>query len=111
MHKDLHRCRAAALSMILTSNRRSQSWLVKSCRNWERQIDGVAIRVPTRNVSLVDLKFVAKEQQPLKKSMQLLWLLQMGFEKIFSDIMTSRWSLWTLIMTKRSSIFLWKEPK
>ena len=59
MHKDLHRARAAALNMIPTSTGAAKA-VGKVLPELKGKLDGVAIRVPTPNVSLVDLKFVAK---------------------------------------------------
>jgi len=54
MHKDLYRARAAALSMIPTSTGAARAvGLVLPELNGK--LDGVAIRVPTPNVSAVDL--------------------------------------------------------
>jgi glyceraldehyde 3-phosphate dehydrogenase len=59
VHKDLYRARAAALSMIPTSTGAAKAvGLVLPDLNGK--LDGVAIRVPTPNVSVVDFKFVAK---------------------------------------------------
>ena len=59
MHKDLYRARAAALSMIPTSTGAAKAvGLVLPELNGK--LDGAAIRVPTPNVSVVDLKFTAK---------------------------------------------------
>jgi len=59
LHKDLYRGRAAALSMIPTSTGAAKAvGLVLPELNGK--LDGVAIRVPTPNVSVVDFKFVAK---------------------------------------------------
>lgn len=57
-HKDLHRARAAAMSMIPTSTgaARAVSLVIPDL---EGKLDGSAIRVPTPNVSCIDLKFVA----------------------------------------------------
>jgi glyceraldehyde 3-phosphate dehydrogenase len=58
MHKDLYRARAAAMSMIPTSTGAAKAvGLVLPELNGK--LDGVAIRVPTPNVSVVDFKFVA----------------------------------------------------
>jgi glyceraldehyde 3-phosphate dehydrogenase len=58
MHKDLYRARAAALSMIPTSTGAAKAvGLVLPALNGK--LDGVAIRVPTPNVSVVDLTFEA----------------------------------------------------
>ncbi|MFG1399635.1 type I glyceraldehyde-3-phosphate dehydrogenase [Roseixanthobacter pseudopolyaromaticivorans] len=59
VHKDLYRARAAALSMIPTSTGAAKAvGLVLPELNGK--LDGVSIRVPTPNVSVIDLKFVAK---------------------------------------------------
>ena len=59
MHKDLYRARAAALSMIPTSTGAAKAvGLVMP--ELKGKLDGISIRVPTPNVSVVDLKFVAK---------------------------------------------------
>lgn len=58
MHSDLYRARAAALSMIPTSTGAAKAvGLVLPDLNGK--LDGVAIRVPTPNVSVVDLVFQA----------------------------------------------------
>ncbi|MFC7703478.1 type I glyceraldehyde-3-phosphate dehydrogenase [Plastorhodobacter daqingensis] len=58
LHKDLYRARAAALSMIPTSTGAAKAvGLVLPELNGK--LDGVAIRVPTPNVSVVDLTFEA----------------------------------------------------
>lgn len=58
MHKDLYRARAAAQSMIPTSTGAAKAvGLVLPELNGK--LDGVAIRVPTPNVSVVDLVFEA----------------------------------------------------
>ena len=59
MHKDLYRARAAALSMIPTSTGAAKA-VGLVLPELAGRLDGVAIRVPTPNVSCVDLKFVAK---------------------------------------------------
>ena len=59
MHKDLYRARAAAMSMIPTSTGAAKAvGLVLPDLNGK--LDGMSIRVPTPNVSVVDLKFIAK---------------------------------------------------
>ncbi len=59
MHSDLYRARAAGLSMIPTSTGAAKAiGLVLPELNGK--LDGVAIRVPTPNVSVIDLKIVAK---------------------------------------------------
>jgi glyceraldehyde 3-phosphate dehydrogenase len=58
MHKDLYRARAAALSMIPTSTGAAKA-VGLVLPELAGKLDGVAIRVPTPNVSCIDLKFVA----------------------------------------------------
>ena len=61
MHKDLYRARSAALSMIPTSTGAAKAvGLVLPELNG--RLDGVSIRVPTPNVSVIDFKFVAKRE-------------------------------------------------
>ena len=59
MHKDLYRGRAAALSMIPTSTGAAKA-VGLVLPELKGKLDGVSVRVPTPNVSLVDLKFCAK---------------------------------------------------
>jgi glyceraldehyde 3-phosphate dehydrogenase len=58
MHKDLYRGRAAALSMIPTSTGAAKA-VGLVLPELKGKLDGVAIRVPTPNVSVVDLVFEA----------------------------------------------------
>jgi glyceraldehyde 3-phosphate dehydrogenase len=53
-HKDLRRARAATLSMIPTSTGAAKA-IYLAIPELKGKLDGVAIRVPTPNVSLVDL--------------------------------------------------------
>jgi glyceraldehyde 3-phosphate dehydrogenase len=59
-HKDLRRARAAALSMIPTSTGAAKA-LRLVIPEVEGKLDGFAIRVPTPNVSVVDLTFLAEK--------------------------------------------------
>jgi glyceraldehyde 3-phosphate dehydrogenase len=59
MHKDLYRARAAALSQIPTSTGAAKA-IGLVLPQLKGKLDGISIRVPTPNVSLVDLKFVSK---------------------------------------------------
>src|SRR5215213_10121836 len=61
VHKDLYRARAAALSMIPTSTGAAKA-VGLVLPELAGRLDGVAIRVPTPNVSVVDFKFVAKRK-------------------------------------------------
>jgi glyceraldehyde 3-phosphate dehydrogenase len=59
-HKDLRRARAAALSMIPSSTGAAKA-LKLVIPEMAGKLDGFAIRVPTPNVSVVDLTFVAEK--------------------------------------------------
>jgi glyceraldehyde 3-phosphate dehydrogenase len=58
LHKDLRRARAASVSMIPTSTgaARAVGLVLPELKG---KLDGTAIRVPTPNVSMIDLTFVA----------------------------------------------------
>ena len=58
-HKDLYRARAATASMIPTSTGAAKA-VGLVLPELKGKLDGVAIRVPTQNVSMVDLTFVPK---------------------------------------------------
>ena len=71
MHKDLYRARAAAMSMIPTSTGAAKAvGLVLPELNGK--LDGVAIRVPTPNVSVVDLNFIAKRETTVEEINQAI---------------------------------------
>jgi glyceraldehyde 3-phosphate dehydrogenase len=61
LHKDLYRARAAAVSMIPTSTGAAKA-VGLVLPELKGKLDGVAIRVPTPNVSLVDLKVVTRRE-------------------------------------------------
>ena len=66
MHKDMYRARAAGLSMIPTSTGAAKAvGLVLPELNGK--LDGVAIRVPTPNVSVVDLVFEASRSTTVEE--------------------------------------------
>jgi glyceraldehyde 3-phosphate dehydrogenase len=58
MHKDLYRGRAAAMSQIPTSTGAAKA-IGLVLPELKGKLDGVSVRVPTPNVSCVDLKFIA----------------------------------------------------
>ncbi|MEM7044845.1 MAG: type I glyceraldehyde-3-phosphate dehydrogenase [Pseudomonadota bacterium] len=65
-HKDLYRARGAATSMIPTSTgaARAVGLVLPELKG---KLDGVAIRVPTPNVSLVDLTFVPSRETSIEE--------------------------------------------
>lgn len=66
MHKDLYRARAAALSMIPTSTGAAKA-VGLVLPELKGKLDGVSIRVPTPNVSVVDLTFIAKRETSVEE--------------------------------------------
>ena len=60
-HKDLRRARACAMSMIPTSTGAAKA-IGLVLPELKGKLDGGAIRVPTPNVSMVDLNFLAKRE-------------------------------------------------
>ena len=65
LHKDLRRARASGDAMIPTSTgaAKAMSLVLPSLKG---KLDGTAIRVPTPNVSLIDLTFVTKKEITLE---------------------------------------------
>lgn len=61
LHKDLRRARGAALSMIPTSTGAARA-VGLVLPELDGKLDGSAIRVPTPNVSMIDLTFTAKRK-------------------------------------------------
>ena len=59
-HKDLYRARAAAMAMIPTSTGAAKA-IGEVIPALNGKLDGTALRVPTPNVSAVDLTFVASK--------------------------------------------------
>ncbi len=60
LHKDLHRARSANMSMIPTSTGAARA-VGLVLPELDGKLDGTAIRVPTPNVSLIDLTFTAAQ--------------------------------------------------
>jgi glyceraldehyde 3-phosphate dehydrogenase len=61
LHKDLRRARASALSMIPTSTGAAKA-IGLVIPELAGKLDGTAVRVPTPNVSMIDLKVVTKRK-------------------------------------------------
>jgi glyceraldehyde 3-phosphate dehydrogenase len=66
MHKDLYRARAASLSMIPTSTGAAKA-VGLVLPHLKGKLDGSSIRVPTPNVSVVDLKIVPSRSVSLQE--------------------------------------------
>ena len=71
LHKDLRRARAAALSMIPTSTgaARAMGLVMPALKG---KLDGTSIRVPTANVSLIDLSFDAARDTSAEEINELM---------------------------------------
>jgi glyceraldehyde 3-phosphate dehydrogenase len=65
-HKDLHRARAATMSIIPTSTGAARA-VGSVLPELKGKLDGVAFRVPTPNVSVVDLTFVPARQTSVEE--------------------------------------------
>jgi glyceraldehyde 3-phosphate dehydrogenase len=70
-HRDLYRARAATCSMIPTSTGAAKA-VGLVLPELKGKLDGVAIRVPTQNVSLVDLTFTPKRETSAEEVNALL---------------------------------------
>ena len=66
IHKDMRRARAAALSMIPTTTGAARA-VGEVLPELKGKLDGSSVRVPTPNVSLVDLKFLAKRNTTIEE--------------------------------------------
>jgi glyceraldehyde 3-phosphate dehydrogenase len=60
-HDDLYRCRAAAIAMVPTSTGAAKA-IGSVIPELKGKLDGTAIRVPTPNVSAIDLTFKSKKK-------------------------------------------------
>ncbi len=85
LHKDLYRARAAAQSMIPTSTGAAKA-VGLVLPELKGRLDGVAVRVPTPNVSLVDFKFVAKRSTSVDEVNQAAKTAAAGALKGILDI-------------------------
>jgi glyceraldehyde 3-phosphate dehydrogenase len=70
-HKDLRRARAAALSMIPTTTGAAQA-VGLVLPELKGKFDGISVRVPTPNVSLVDLTFQTEKGTSVEEINQVL---------------------------------------
>jgi glyceraldehyde 3-phosphate dehydrogenase len=71
LHKDLYRARAAAVSMIPTSTGAARA-VGLVLPELQGKLDGVAIRVPVANVSVIDFKFVPSRSVTVEEVNQAL---------------------------------------
>ncbi|AEG48885.1 glyceraldehyde-3-phosphate dehydrogenase, type I [Sphingobium chlorophenolicum L-1] len=71
LHKDMRRARAAAVSMIPTTTGAARA-VGEVMPELKGKLDGSSVRVPTPNVSVVDLKFLAKRSTTVQEVNELL---------------------------------------
>jgi glyceraldehyde 3-phosphate dehydrogenase len=104
LHKDLYRARAAALSMIPTSTGAAKA-VGLVLPELKGKLDGVAIRVPTPNVSVIDFKIVTK------RSTAPLSAPQARNSKASSTLRGSRMSRPTSTTIRIPPISPWTRPR
>jgi len=83
-HKDLRRARAGALNMIPTSTGAARA-VGLVLPHMVGKLDGVAIRVPTPNVSMIDFTFVADRPTTLEMVNEILIKASQGALKGIMD--------------------------
>jgi glyceraldehyde 3-phosphate dehydrogenase len=110
MHKDLHRARAAAVNMIPTSTGAAKA-VGKVLPELKGKLDGVAIRVPTPNVSLVDFKFTAARATTVEEVNQAIMAAANGPLKNILGYYTEPLVSTDFNHDPRSSIFAINETK
>ncbi len=71
LHSDMHRARAAAMSMIPSTTGAAKA-LGLVLPELQGKLDGCAVRVPTANVSMIDLTFVASRSTTAKEINELM---------------------------------------
>jgi glyceraldehyde 3-phosphate dehydrogenase len=89
LHKDLYRARAAAHSIIPTSTGAAKA-VGLVLPELKGKLDGISVRVPTPNVSLVDLKFVAKRATSVEEIHNAIKAAAAGPLKGILDIVTDK---------------------
>ena len=85
LHKDLHRARAAAMSMIPTSTGAAKA-LGLVLPDLQGKLDGCAIRVPSPNVSLIDFTFTSKRDTTPEEINNLMSEAALGSLKGVLDV-------------------------
>jgi len=88
LHKDLYRARAAAVSMIPTSTGAAKA-IGLVIPDLKGKLDGVSVRVPTPNVSMIDFKFTAKRATSVDEVNNAMKSAAAGQLKGVLDIVTA----------------------
>jgi len=89
MHKDLYRARAAALNMIPTSTGAAKA-VGLALPALKGRLDGISVRVPTPNVSLIDLKFHAERATSVEEVNDAMKAAAAGPFKGIIEIVTDK---------------------
>lgn len=76
-HKDLRRARSAVASLIPTKTGAAKA-LGLVLPELDEKLDGFAVRVPTMNVSLVDLSFLARRQTSVEEVNHMIKQASLG---------------------------------
>ena len=76
-HEDLRRARSATMSMIPTKTGAAAA-VGLVLPELKGKLDGFAVRVPTINVSMVDLTFTAKRETSVEEIYKILWEASSG---------------------------------
>ncbi|TQV89692.1 type I glyceraldehyde-3-phosphate dehydrogenase [Aliikangiella coralliicola] len=76
-HKDLYRARSATMSMIPTKTGAAQA-VGLVLPEMQGKLDGLAVRVPTANVSLIDFNFIASRETSVDEINTLIKNASMG---------------------------------
>ena len=84
-HKDLRRGRACAVSIVPTSTGAAKA-LGLVIPELDGKLDGVSIRVPTPNVSLIDLNFCSKKKTTVEEVNKLMIKMAKGELKGILDV-------------------------
>ena len=110
MHKDLYRARAAALSMIPTSTGAAKA-VGLVLPELKGKLDGVSVRVPTPNVSLVDLKFVAKRATTVEEINDAIKRARPSSAQGHPGWCTTSWCRWTSTTIRLRPASRWTRPR
>tara|TARA_Y100000590_G_scaffold229917_1_gene259290 strand:- start:3540 stop:4544 length:1005 start_codon:yes stop_codon:yes gene_type:complete len=84
-HSDLRRARTASSSIIPTSTGAAKA-IGLVLPNLKGKLDGTAIRVPTTNVSLIDFKFISKQNTRVEEINKII--LKSSKSKSLKNILT-----------------------
>lgn len=109
-HKDLHRARAGALNMIPTSTGAAKA-VGKVLPELNGKLNGVSIRVPTPNVSVVDFKYNASQDVTVEQIQEAIKKAANGKLKGILGTYTAPLVSSDFIHDAHSSIFALNEVK